>query len=135
MSNVEVVTRVYEKLMQRDVPAILATFDPNIEFRLAKGHPYQPTGEPWYGKDAVTQHFFMKAGTEWEGWCMVVDDILAMGDHVVVEGRYGGVYKPTGRTLDGQVCHVWRFKDNKITSFHQYVDTAHVRDIMGRPAR
>jgi ketosteroid isomerase-like protein len=130
MTNTDVVKYVYDRFAQRDAAAILATFDPNIEFRLAEGHPYQPSGTPWFGGDAITQNFFMKAGGEWEGWTVVVHQILEAPDAVVVEGRYAGLYKPTGKTLDVQVCHIWRFSHGKITSFHQYLDSARLQGIM-----
>jgi ketosteroid isomerase-like protein len=129
-ANTEVVKHVYESFAQGDAPAILATFDPNIEFRLAEGHPYQPEGKPWIGGDAVTKNFFMKAGPEWDGWSMAIHEILDLDYAVVVEGRYNGLYKPTGRKLDVQVCHVWKFREGKIKSFHQYLDTARLQGVM-----
>lgn len=51
-------------------------------------------------------------------------------DAVVVECRYQGVYKPTGRNMDIQVCHVWKVSDGKIKSFQQYIDTARLQAIM-----
>jgi hypothetical protein len=48
-----------------------------------------------------------------------------------VEGRYTGTYKKTGRKFDAQVCHVWKIRDGKITSFQQYVDTAQMQDVTG----
>ena len=39
-------------------------------------------------------------------------------------------YKPTGRHMDVQVCHVWRFRGGKVASFHQYVDTARLQGVM-----
>ena len=39
------------------------------------------------------------------------------GEYVVVEGRYTGLYKPSGKTVDAQVCHVLRFRDGKLLSF------------------
>ena len=54
----------------------------------------------------------------------------------MTEGRYSGRYKPTGKELDVQVCHVWRFQNGKVKSFHQYVDTARLQDTMrSEPAR
>jgi ketosteroid isomerase-like protein len=132
LTNVDLVKEVYDRFAHGDVAGILANFEPDIEFRLAEGHPYQPSGQPWIGKEAVTQHFFMKAGPEWNGWSIVVGEILEIRDAVVVECRYGGIYKPTGTTLDVQVCHVWRLRNGKIRSFHQYLDTARLREVMGR---
>jgi ketosteroid isomerase-like protein len=34
--------------------------------------------------------------------------------------------------MDVEVCHVWRFRGDKVASFHQYVDTAALRDVMTR---
>jgi ketosteroid isomerase-like protein len=50
----------------------------------------------------------------------------------VVEGRYTGRYKPTGREMNVQVCHVWRFRGEQVVSFQQYVDTAALQRVMGR---
>lgn len=49
MTNADIVKYVYEKFAQGDASAILATFDGDIEFRLAEGHPYSPEGKPWIG--------------------------------------------------------------------------------------
>jgi len=48
-----------------------------------------------------------------------------------VEGRYSGTYKATGQSMDMQMCHVWDFKDGKVTRFQQYVDTAKLQAVMG----
>ena len=55
------------------------------------------------------------------------------GDSVIVEGRYSGTYKPTGKSIDVQVCHVWDVKGGKVTRFQQYVDTAKLQAAMGVP--
>lgn len=129
MNNVEIVKYIYEKFKHGDAPSILTTFAPDVEFRLAEGHPYQPSGQPWLGKDAITQHFFAKAGPEWD-WSIALANVHDLGDTVVVEGRYKSVYKPTGKALDAQTCHVWKFKHGTVKSFHQYADTAQIQEVM-----
>jgi uncharacterized protein len=59
-----------------------------------------------------------------------IANILESHGVVLVEGRYAGFYKPTGRSMDVQVCHVWQLASGKVTSFHQYVDTARLQTIM-----
>src|SRR5436309_14984623 len=103
-----------------------------LSFVLAEGHPYSPNGQSWRGPEAVTQNFFMRAGGEWQNWKVQIRELLEMDDSVVVEGRYTGVYKPTGKNMDLQVCHVWRLREGKVISFHQYLDTAHLQEIMGK---
>jgi uncharacterized protein len=131
MTKIETIRHVYERFAKGDAPAILATFEKDIEFRLAEGHPYQPEGKPWIGGDAITQNFFRKAGAEWQDWRFNIHEVIETPDTVVIEGRYSAVYKPTGRKLDAQACHVWRFRNGRIASFHQYVDTARVQYVMG----
>ncbi|MEQ1935392.1 MAG: nuclear transport factor 2 family protein, partial [Fimbriimonadaceae bacterium] len=53
------------------------------------------------------------------------------GDTVIVEARYSGTFKASGKSMDAQVCHVWDVKGGKLTRFQQYVDTAKLWDVMG----
>ena len=131
MTDVEMVKECYAKFAQGDIPGLLAMFHPQIEFRLAQGHPYRIDGKPWIGGEEVAQNFFMKAGPEWENWRIVPGDVLEADGAVIVECRYAGTYKPTGNPLDVQVCHIWRLKQGKVTSFHQYIDTARLQKTMG----
>jgi ketosteroid isomerase-like protein len=126
------VKHIYAWFAKGDGASILATFADDIEFKLAEGHPYHPSGSPWIGKQAITEHFLMKAGPEWENWTVRILATIATEDAVVMEGRYNGVYKPTGRTMDLQVCHVWRFAGDKVRSFHQYLDSAALQQVMQR---
>jgi uncharacterized protein len=134
MSKVETVKYIYDRFAHGDGAAILRTFTEDVEFRLAEGHPYQPQGEPWIGGEAITNNFFVKAGAEWKEWRFEVHEVIETPDTVVVEGRYSAVYEPTGRELDAQGCHIWRFRDGRVARFHQYVDTAQVQHVMDSPA-
>jgi len=131
MGNVEVVRHVYEWFGQGDVAAVLAAFDPSIEWRLAEGHPYAPDGAAWTGPAAVAQNFFARAGGDWDGFTITPAAFHEAREAVVVECRYRGVYKATGKRLDAQVCHVWGVRAGKITRFQQYIDTAQLQDVMG----
>jgi ketosteroid isomerase-like protein len=53
------------------------------------------------------------------------------GNNVVVEARYTGTHKATGKSIDAQACHVWGVGEGKLKSFQQYVDTAQLQDVMG----
>lgn len=44
---------------------------------------------------------------------------------------YTGVYKATGKSIDAQVCRVWKFRNGKATSFQQSLDTALMQEAMG----
>jgi len=131
MRSIQVVRHVYERFGQGDVAAVLAAFDPGIEWRLAEGHPYSPDGAAWSGPAAVARNFFARAGSDWDGFTIAPAAMHEAGDTVVVECRYRGIYKATGKRLDAQVCHVWGVRAGKVTRFQQYIDTAQLQDVMG----
>lgn len=130
MSNVRFVQEVYAAFGRGDIAAVLAAFDAHIEWRQAEGHPYQPSGKAWVGPDAVMQNLFRRLGADWEGFTVHPQHFHDAGATVVVEGRYTGKYKVTGADLDAQVCHVWQVRERKLTSFHQYMDTAQLQSVM-----
>jgi ketosteroid isomerase-like protein len=89
------------------------------------------SGEPFRGSEAILQNVFMRLGTEWDGFTVTPKEFHDAGSVVAVEARYTGTYKQTGKSLDAQVCHVWRIRDGKVTSFQQYVDTGQWQDVVG----
>ena len=131
MSNVQVIRDLYEGLHRGDVPMVLEVMDLNIEWREAEGNPYQPDGQPWHGPDAVVKNLFMRLASEWDGFTVHPGEFHDAGSAVVVEARYSGTFKETGKELDAQVCHIWKLRDGKVTSFQQYVDTAQLQDVEG----
>lgn len=131
MGNVEMVKGVYAAFGRGDVPAVLAAMEPTIEWFEAEGNPYEPSGKPWVGPDAITEKLFVRIGSEWEYFRVHPVKFHDAGDAVIVELRYEGKYKSTGKTLDAQGCHVFTFRDGKIARFQQYVDTAQVQDVLG----
>ena len=133
MSNVHIANGIYDAFGRGDIPTVLAAFHPRIEWREAEGNPYQPDGAAWLGPDAVLEKLFKRIGAEWEGFTLTVRTLHDAGDCVVMEGRYTGTFKPTGRRLDAQVCHVLRFLDGRLASFQQYADTAQLQAVAGTP--
>jgi len=132
MKHADIVSKIYTDFAAGDAAAILEVFADDIEFRLAEHHPYRGSKGAWRGKQAIAREFFAVAGPEWDRWTIGIEQTVEADGAVVVEGRYTGSYKPTGRRMDVQVCHVWRFRDGRVASFHQYVDTAALRRVMGR---
>jgi ketosteroid isomerase-like protein len=130
MDNVRLLKNLYDAFGRGDIPTVLGAMSPDIKWHQAENNPYRPSGEAWVGPDAVLS-LFMKLGSEWDGFTVHPKLFHSAGDSVIVEGRYTGMYKPTGKSMDTQVCHVWDVKDGKITRFQQYVDTAKLHGVMG----
>jgi hypothetical protein len=131
MDNVTLLKSLYDAFGRGEIPTVLGAMSPDIKWYQAESNPYMPSGEAWVGPDAVLNNLFVKLGTEWDGFTVHLGALYGAGDSVIVEARYSGTYKPTGKSLDAQVCHVWDVKDGKVTRFQQYVDTAKLRDTMG----
>jgi len=131
MDKLKVIKELYAAFGRGDVGLVLAAFAPNIEWRQAEGNPYQPSGAPWFGGEAITQELFVKLGAEWDGFIVTPKVFHDAGDTVVAEGRYTGTFKATGKDIDAQFCHMWKLMDGKIVGFQQYVDTAQLQDAMG----
>jgi ketosteroid isomerase-like protein len=134
MSAAEFLAGVYEAFGRGDVPTVLGAMDPEIRWHEAEGNPYRPSGEPWIGPEAVLNNLFVKLGEEWDGFTVHPQTYHEAGDVVVVEARYTGTYKATGKPMNAQVCHVWTLGGGKLTKFQQYVDTGKLREVMGAGA-
>lgn len=131
MSNAAHLKTLYEAFGRGDVPAVVAAMSPDIHWYEAESNPYMPTGEAFVGPNAIVEKLFMRLGSEWEGFTIHPKIFHDAGDTVIVEARYNGKYKATGRILDCQACHVWTVKGGKLVRFQQYVDTARLQAVMG----
>jgi ketosteroid isomerase-like protein len=131
MNSVQIVKDLYDAFGRGDIPTVLAGLDAACEWREAEGNPYQPSGAPWIGPEAVLENLFVRRGGEWDGVTVTPREFHGAGDTVVVEGRYTGTFTATGKQLDAQVCHVWKLRGGKLASFQQYVDTAQLGAVMG----
>lgn len=131
MSHVILIENLYAAFGRGDVATVLGAFEPNIEWREAEGNPYQMNGQAWIGPEAVLTNLFARLAAEWDGFAVNTRKIHDAGAVIVVEGRYTGTHKTTRKTLDAQMCHVWKVQRGKILSFQQYMDTAQMQSVMG----
>mgnify|MGYP001815580524 CR=1 FL=1 len=123
-ANREIIEKLYAGFAAGDVPAVLGSFDPEINWTEAAGFPYAGT---YIGPDAVLQNVFMKLATEWEGFAAVPSTYVAEGDTVVAIGEYSGKFNATGKSMKSPMVHVWTLKDGRIVNFVQHCDTVLVQ--------
>ena len=131
MNNVEHMSNLYAAFGRGEMPTVLGAMHPEIEWREAEGNPYMPSGEPFVGPDQVLNKLFLRLNDEWEDFEVKPETYHDAGDTLVVEGRYSGVYKETGKKQDSPFCHVWTYDDGKISKFQQYTNTAALQEVMG----
>lgn len=122
MSNVAAAQAIYAAFAAGDMPAVLGAMHDNIRWNEAENSPYAD-GNPYVGPDAILSGLFERLGGEWDGFAARPDRFLDAGEHVVALGRYSGTARATGKPLDAQFAHVWRFANGKVESFQQYTDT------------
>jgi uncharacterized protein len=120
--NEPIVRRSYEAFALGDLDGALADMADDIEWHQAQGLPH---GGTYLGLAEVRANVFDPLDRDWwSAFSAVPDEFLDAGDEVVVLGRYRGVAKLTGRTLDVPFVHVWSMRGGKAWRFRQFLDTA-----------
>ena len=129
MTDGEIIQSLYDAFAKGDVPTVLATMDPEIEWNEAEGFMY---GGVYRGPNAILENVFMKFATEWEGFTVVADRIVdGRAGNVVGLGTYSGKYLKTGKSMSVPFAHAWEFRDGKIVRMRQYTDTAVIARDLG----
>ena len=126
----DIVKHLYEAFAKGDVPAVLASFDPKVEWKEADSFLYADRN-PYIGPNAVAEGVFQRIVSDVEQFTVVPQNIIDAGDTVVAEGRYKGRMKTTGTVVDAQFAHVWQLREGKIVRFQQYTDTLQWRRAAG----
>ena len=124
MTNVDLVKQAYSNFETGNVPAVLALFDPKIEWRECKGMPFVKDDGIYIGPEAVVANVFMNLPVYFDGFNIAPNEIFGADDKVVMVGYYQGTNKATGHPFKANAAHVWTLKDGKMTHFFQAVDTA-----------
>lgn len=118
-ANTEIVKSVYDAFAKGDVASVLATFDDKIEWLEPATLPYNDQ----IGPQAVAEGTFGPLLTDFPDFSVTPEEIFDAGDVVVALGRYRGTGSATGKALDAEYAHVFRFRDGKITWFRTFTDT------------
>ena len=102
--------------------AVVADMDDAIEWQQAQGLPH---GGTYRGLAQVRTNVFDPLDRDWwSAFSAVPEEFLDAGDEVVVLGRYRGIAKETGKSLDVPFVHIWALRDGKAWRFRQFLDTA-----------
>ncbi len=118
--DVETVRNSYEAFNRGDIPAVLASYQPDIEW-VEPGGGNAPSGT-FNGTDQVQQDVFSKVPENFgESFSVQTEDFKDEGDKVVVSGRFKGQHT-SGANLDAPFEHVANMKDGKIARFENKPD-------------
>src|SRR3954454_6136442 len=95
--NVEIVRRVYDAAARRDSEAVLALYDPEIQWDNSAGPCRDLSGRRVYRGYEGLRTFFHEYSETWEKMEEDLEELIDVGDHVVsvqstrVRGRGSGV--------------------------------------------
>jgi|HubBroStandDraft_3_1064219.scaffolds.fasta_scaffold264253_2 ketosteroid isomerase-like protein len=128
-ANVRLVRGFYDASGRGDAAGALGLLSPAIVWNEAESGPLADR-DPYVGPKAVVEGVFGRIGAHFDHFTVEVDDVLDAGDTVVMLGRYHGVSKDSGKTLNAQVVHVWTVADGKLVKFQQYTDTLQWTQVM-----
>ena len=128
MSKVDFVKSVYTALSVGDVPKVLGSMHPQVQWTVSAGYKY---GGIYRSPDAVLQNVLSKIPQDFESFSIDIERLLEAGNVVVMQGNYVAQGKATGKSVRAAVVHVLEISDGKIVRFDQYVDSATINPIMG----
>ena len=124
MTNVELLTQGYANFASGNIKAVLATWDPEIEWHECKGMPFVEGDGIYKGHEAIMTNVLMKLPEYFDGFSIEVKEIFGADDKVVMVGFYTGTNKSSGHTFKAHAIHVWTVKDGKAIQYVHAVDTA-----------
>ena len=119
--TVAVVRSVYDNFAKGDIPAVLATLAPSLEW-VEGSQAFLPHHGTHRTPTAVADKVFGMVMATFDEFAVVPEHFHDAGDTVVVEGRAVGVTK-TGHRLDAPACWVWTVHNGQATANHNYHDT------------
>ncbi len=129
--NIAVIMGLYDAFGVGDLPDVVGRMSSDIVWNEAENFPYADQN-PYRGPEAIAAGVFARCIGEWDGFAVVMEDLIDGGDRVVVLGRYRGSNKATGHSMNPQAVHVWTLKDGEVIAFQQYIDTLDVARAIGK---
>lgn len=128
MSNADFVRGVYAAFGAGDVPKVLGSMHPQIQWTETAGYRY---GGVYRSPQAILENVFAKIPVDFESFSIDVDRLIDGGNVVVMQGHYVAKGKATDKSVRAAVAHVFEISDGKIVRFDQYVDSATINPIIG----
>jgi hypothetical protein len=117
ISNADILRSGYDAFARGDIPAVLALFDPAIEWYSPEE---LPGGGTYRGPDGVAR-FFTGLPEHYQELLVRPQRFLADGDCVIAEGILSG--RIGGVAFEAGFAHVWTMRAGKATRFREYTDT------------
>ena len=120
-SNVEIVQGIYAAFARRDIPAIVAMLNPDVEWG-EPSNPFNPAGGTRRGHEGFLE--WIEVGRRSEDILLLEPQkMLEDEDSVAVVGFMRCRAIPTGKEYESDFVHVVTLKAGKVTKFQEFFDT------------
>jgi ketosteroid isomerase-like protein len=116
--NVETVLRVYEAFRRRDTDAVLAAYDPDVEWNM-EGYPTWPGKQSYRGVTGI-QEFFRDWLHDFEDYTADALDLLDLGDRVLMTIHDRATGKGSGARIERYHAQVWTFRDGLVVRIEDF---------------
>ena len=127
--NVELARSGYASFSAGDIPGVLALFADDLVWSTPESISF---GGVYRGPEGAAE-FFTKLPQNFAELRVEPERYIDAGDTVVVQGRHRG-RTVAGNAFDVPWAHVWTYRDGKVTSFAEFMDTATVARALGEVA-
>src|SRR5215207_11270017 len=119
-TDIEVVKATFAAFAARDLQAVLALSDREIEFTAVTGEHAGRT-EPYRGHDGMRQ-YFRDVASVWEELRLTPREFRASDHLILVTGRVSA--RSRSRTVSGSTGWIWRVRDGKVVYVRVYASAA-----------
>jgi len=127
-SHVDMVKGVYAAFGTGDIPKVLGSMHPQIQWTQTAGYKL---GGVYRSPQAVLDNVFAKIPVDFESFSIDIERLIDAGNVVVMQGHYVAKARATGKSVRAAVAHLLEISDGKIARFDQYVDSATINPIIG----
>lgn len=114
--NVDIVRHCFELFQRAEYRATLAYFDPAVETVEPDEMPGAATYVGYEGLAEAFSHF----ADAWAGYTVEVEELTAVGNHVVATARYRATGKESGVSVETSVSHVYDFEADRIVRWQMF---------------
>jgi ketosteroid isomerase-like protein len=127
-ANVEIAKRVIDAFNRRDVDAIFACVNPDVEWFPAMSVTF---GGGLRGREGI-ESYVREVSDTWEEYRVVGQDFRDLAeDRVLVLSRVEGRGARSGGLVDAEMGQVYDFRDGKIARVRTYLDHSNALKAVG----
>ena len=119
-TDIEVVKATFAAFAARDLQAVLALSDPDIELTALTGAHAGRT-DPYRGYDGMRQ-YLRDVAAVWEELHLTPREFREEGDLILVTGKVSA--RSRSRTVTGSTGWIWRVRNGKVTFVRVYASAA-----------